>query len=99
MRMDTHSYRLKQRQDDLAREMDEPIADMEQRRRAADFDYRRRVVDDIENMLMRAGAFSTEVYITDGEGAPEQRCPDVEDTCNRDKLRRMAEAIVDYWSK
>ncbi|WP_006241992.1 hypothetical protein [Mycolicibacterium tusciae] len=64
--------------------------------RAAEFDYRRRVVDDIEEMLVKDGAFHTEVWVVDEEGSPTHRVPDVESHYESRKLRLMAEAIADY---
>jgi hypothetical protein len=67
-----------------------------QKIRAVEFDFRRRVVDDIEEMLDKAGAFQTEVYVVDEDGSPGQRVHDVEDHRDATKLRRMAEALADY---
>jgi len=99
--MATHSQRLTQRQRDLRKIKLPPSSARTgaggQALRAVEFDYRRRVIDDIEAMLEKAGAFHTEIYVVDEQGNPGQRVHDVEDRQDADKLRRMAEAIFDYW--
>jgi hypothetical protein len=64
--------------------------------RAIEFDFRRRVVDDIEEMLEKAGAFTTEVFLVDEDGQPVHEDVDAGIESDSVKLRRMAESLADY---
>jgi hypothetical protein len=65
--------------------------------RAIEFDFRRRVVDDIEEMLDGARAFEVEIHVVDEDGTPTgEMIDDHAAGCEKDKLRRLAEQIADY---
>lgn len=72
------------------------LADNPVTQKVVDFDLRRNIVDDIEAMLERAGAFRVEVYVLDEDGTPVQTDEDLGAELDSRDLRALAEDLADY---